>query len=89
MQFAAHSLNLAVSTASGIKPIRKCLGTIEKYYIFFNTPKRENVLFACIENGNENLNVKTLKILCATRWVQRYDAVTDFIELFALVVESL
>lgn len=86
---AAHSLNLAVSTASGIKPIRNTLGIIEKYYVFFNTPKRKNVLFTCIENSDGDPKVKTLKRLCATRWVQRYDAVADFIELFAYVVESL
>ncbi|KAF0750221.1 52 kDa repressor of the inhibitor of the protein kinase-like isoform X3, partial [Aphis craccivora] len=86
---AAHSLNLAVSTASGIQPIRNCLGIIEKYYVFFNTPKRQNVLLTNIENSDEDPKVKTLKRLCATRWVQRYDAVTDFIELFAFVVESL
>lgn len=86
---AAHSLNLAVSTASGIQSIRNCLGVIEKYYVFFNTPKRQNVLLTNIENSDEDPKVKTLKRLCATRWVQRYDAVTDFIELFAFVVESL
>ncbi|KAL4123003.1 hypothetical protein QTP88_015236 [Uroleucon formosanum] len=86
---ATHSLNLAVSTASGIQPVRNCLGIIEKYYVFFNTPKRQNVLLTNIENSNEDPKVKTLKRLCATRWVQRYDAVTDFIELFAFVVESL
>jgi hypothetical protein len=31
----AHSLNLAVLTASNIKPIRNCLGIIEKLYVFF------------------------------------------------------
>jgi hypothetical protein len=33
--------------------------------------------------------VKTLKRLCATRWVQRYDAVHDFVELFEFVLEAL
>lgn len=47
---AAHLLNLAVSTASGIKPIRNCLGVIEKVHNFFNTPKRNSVLL----NTNEN-----------------------------------
>jgi hypothetical protein len=65
---------LIVSTASGIKPIRNCLGIIEKNNIFFNTSKRKNILLACIENSNENSKVKTLKKLCATRWVQRYTA---------------
>jgi len=74
---AAHSLNLAVSTASNIKPVRNCLGIIEKLYVFFNTPKRNAVLLSAIENGNTDQKVKTLKRLCATRWVQRYDSVND------------
>jgi len=86
---AAHSLNLAVSTASNIKPIRNCLGIIEKLYVFFNTPKRNNVLLSCIENSDTDMKVKTLKRLCATRWVQRYDAVHDFVELFEFVLEAL
>ncbi|XP_050063320.1 zinc finger MYM-type protein 1-like [Aphis gossypii] len=86
---AAHSLNLAVSTASNIKPVRNCLGIIEKLYVFFNAPKRNAVLLSAIENGNTDQKVKTLKRLCATRWVQRYDSVNDFIELFEFVVNAL
>ncbi|XP_060881728.1 52 kDa repressor of the inhibitor of the protein kinase-like [Metopolophium dirhodum] len=33
--------------------------------------------------------IRTLKRLCATRWVQRYDAVNDFVELFPCVVAAL
>lgn len=36
-----------------------------------------------------DVKVKTLKRLCATRWIQRYDAVHDFIELFEFVLEAL
>lgn len=86
---AAHSLNLDVSTASNIKPIRNCLGIIEKLYVFFNTPKRNNVLLSCIENSDTDIKLKTLKRLCATRWVQRYDVVHDFVELFEFVLEAL
>ncbi|XP_025192611.1 52 kDa repressor of the inhibitor of the protein kinase-like [Melanaphis sacchari] len=86
---AAHSLNLAVSTASNIKSVRNCLGIIEKLYVFFNTPKRNAVLLSAIENSNTDQKVKTLKRLCATRWVQRYDSVHDFIELFEFLVNAL
>jgi len=55
----------------------------------FNTPKRNTVLLNCIEKSNEEPKVQTLKKLCATRWVQRYDAVSDFIQLFSYVVNSL
>ena len=55
----------------------------------FYTPNCQNFLLTNIENSNEDPKVKTLKKLCATWWVQHYDAVTDFIELFAFIVESL
>lgn len=86
---AAHSLNLAVSTACNIQPIRNCLSIIEKLYVFFNTPKRQNILLSCIENSDTEIRIKKLKRLCATRWVQRYDAIHDFIELFDFVLEAL
>jgi len=47
------------------------------------------VLSNCIKNANETPNAKTLKRLCATRWIQRYDAVNDFAELFPFVMDAL
>lgn len=86
---AAHSLNLAVSSACNIQPVKNCLGIIEKYYCFFNFPKRNHELFEVIDKGDWEPKVKTLKRLCATRWVQRYDAINDFIELFPCIVVAL
>lgn len=86
---AAHSLNLAVSSACNIQSIRNCLGVIEKCYCFFNFPKWSNELFQVIDNGDWEPKVKTLKRLCATRWVQRYDAINDFSELFPCIVTAL
>lgn len=85
----AHFLNLAVSSACDLQPIRNCLGVIEKLYCFFNTPKRKNALFEAISNSNLIPSIKSLKRLCATRWIQRYDAVNDFVQLFPYVVVSL
>jgi len=34
-------------------------------------------------------SIKSLKRLCATRWIQRYDAVNDFVQLFPYVLVSL
>jgi len=55
---AAHSLNLAVSIASDIKPVRNCLGIIEKAHTFFNTPKRNCALQHDIYSGDDLPNVK-------------------------------
>jgi len=86
---SAHSLNLAVSSSSNIRPIRNYLGIVEKLHVFFNTPKRNNVLQNEIEKADHSPNITTLKRLCATRWVQRYDALNDFCELYPYVVHSL
>jgi len=55
---SAHSLNLAVPTASDIQQIRNCLGVIEKIYIFFNTPKRSVAIYNVIEQENTDLKIK-------------------------------
>lgn len=84
-----RSLNLAISSSCDLQPIRNCLGVVEKMYCFFNTPKRKNILLEAINNGNINTKIKSLNRLCATRWVQRYDAINDFVELFPYAVTSL
>lgn len=82
---AAHSPNLAVSTASDIQQIRNCLGVIEKMYTFFNTAKRSVVIYNVIEQENADLKVKKLKRLCATRWIQRYDSVNDSLNYYHML----
>jgi hypothetical protein len=86
---AAHVLNLAVSYSCSIQEIRNCLGTISKVRDFFIYPKRKDVLKNEIEESQECITKKTLKRLCATRWVERFYAVNDFLELFEYVIESL
>lgn len=86
---AAHSLNLAVSSSCELQSIRNCMGLVEKMHCFFNTPKRNNVLLETIANSNLNPLAKSLKRLCATRWVERYTAINDFIELFPCIVDAL
>jgi len=47
------------------------------------------VLLNTIKESDLDQNVKNLKRLCATRWVQRYEAVNDFTELFNFLMMSL
>lgn len=85
---AAHTLNLAVTRACEVQEIRNCLCTIEKCYAFFNTPKRQAVLNDVIEKSELDPKIKTLKRLCATRWVAKFDAVRDFMHILDFVIES-
>lgn len=45
--------------------------------------------FKKIEESNDNPSAKTLKRLCATRWISKYEAVQDFMELYPYILESL
>lgn len=85
----AHSLNLAVSDACAVAPIRNCLGTIGSVYTFMNTPKRMHVLRASIENLCPSAHATRLVQMCPTRWVERHDSVIVFIELFRPVLDCL
>ncbi|XP_060845789.1 zinc finger MYM-type protein 1-like [Rhopalosiphum padi] len=86
---SAHVLNLAVSNSCKVHGIRNCLETISKARDFFIFPKRKDILKTQIENSDEKISKKSLKRLCATRWIERYHAVNDFEELFEQVIESL
>jgi len=86
---SAHSLNLAVSKSCSVPAIRDCLGTISQIRDFFIYPKRKSVLIQKIENSSETSSKKTLKRSCETRWIERYHAVHDFLELFEYVEEAL
>jgi len=88
---AAHSLNLAVSSACEVQSVRNCMGIMGKMHNFFNSPKRNNVLLETITNSNLNPSTKSLKRLCVTRWVERYTAIytNDFVEFFPFIVNAL
>lgn len=88
---AAHSFNLAVCTSSDIKSVRNCLGLVERIFVFFNTPKRKNELINEIKNSDSipSSNARTLKRQCATRWVQKYESLNDFVELLPFVIKTL
>lgn len=86
---SSHSLNLAISDACNIQSIRNCTGTIQKAYVFFKYPKRNNVLTESISSICPSSNVKRLKLLCPTRWVDRHDSILVFIDLFDAIIDSL
>lgn len=82
-------MNHSVSNLCSVQGIHNCLGTIYKVRDFFIYPKRKDVLKSEIEKYSECVTKNSLKKLCATRWVERYHAVNDFLELFEYVINSL
>ncbi|XP_031332794.1 zinc finger MYM-type protein 1-like [Photinus pyralis] len=85
----AHSLNLAVSNSCEVSAIRNCLGTIETLYNFFHTPKRQLVLEESLKELEVASSHEKIKRLCATRWVERYNSVMVFVELFDGIILAL
>lgn len=70
---SSHSLNLAISDDCDCMMVRNCLGTVNKVYDSFNTPKRQAVLNKFSDNPS-----KKLKQPSPTRWIQRHNAVDNF-----------
>lgn len=86
---SAHCLNLAITFSCKIPEIRNCMGTIQSINNFFGYPKRQNVLKLSIEEIFPLTNRFKLKNLCATRWVDRHDAVILFEELQPAILHAL
>ncbi|KAK4876004.1 hypothetical protein RN001_012426 [Aquatica leii] len=88
----SHSLNLALSNAGEVPPIRNCFGIVEKIYAFFNTPKRQLILQNSIDSlapDEAQRQKHKLKQLCPTRWIQRHDAVLVMVQLLPAVAAAL
>ncbi|KAL4143541.1 hypothetical protein QTP88_005860 [Uroleucon formosanum] len=86
---SAHVLNLVVSKSCSVTQIRDCLATLGKVRDFFIFPKRKSILRFHIENSSETSTKKSLKRSCETRWIERFHAINDFIELYEYVIEAL
>jgi len=85
----SHSLNLAVSDACSVAPIRNCFGTITSVYNFLNTPKRQEVLRNAVTSVTPKSQTTRLTQMCPTRWIARHDSVIVFLELLKPVLDSL
>lgn len=59
--------------------------------MYFNTPKIKIALISEIGQNDSILSssARTLKKQCQTRWVQKYESLSDFVELLLFVVKTL
>ncbi|XP_060873994.1 52 kDa repressor of the inhibitor of the protein kinase-like [Metopolophium dirhodum] len=86
---SAHCLNLAITFSCKVPEVRKCMGTIQSVSTFFGYPKRQSILQLLIVEIFPQTNRFKLKNLCATRWVDRHDAVILFEELQPAILHTL
>ncbi|XP_071821470.1 52 kDa repressor of the inhibitor of the protein kinase-like [Apostichopus japonicus] len=96
---SSHSLNLALSKACSVTEITLMLSAIKSTGLFFEgSPKRSRQLEKAIselngrrreQGGGDQIPLQKLKLLCATRWVERHTALEDFIVLYEPVLDCL
>ncbi|XP_022180618.1 52 kDa repressor of the inhibitor of the protein kinase-like, partial [Myzus persicae] len=87
--FYLHCLNLAITFSCKVPEIRNCMGTIQSVSTFFGYPKTQSILQLSIVEIFPQTNRFKPKNLCATRWVDRHDAVILFEELQPAILHAL
>lgn len=67
------------------------MGIIETLYTFYKTPKCNSHLqkWICKLSPDTKKKKNKLKELCPTRWIESYESVMVFIELFKSLISSL
>ena len=86
----SHSLNLALVSASKQRSVSKMYATVREVVDFiYASPKRRALFDAAIKHACPESSRTRLKTLCETRWVERHDAISCFIELFDAVLLAL
>lgn len=89
MHCASHCLNLAISYSCNVADIRDSMGIMQAVCTFFGYPKRQNILQESIKNLVSESKSSKLKKFCATRWVERHDAVLIFHKLQPAIIDAL
>ena len=90
---AAHRLNLSVVSACSIQAFKNAESYVGEIARFFNySAKRQRLLDRCVEHCDSTPKAKKLKDACRTRWVERINSYTVFLELlpaFHLCFEAI
>ena len=86
----SHSLDLCLLKASEVPPIRAAITVMREFAIFYTdlhkrlSNRQEYIDALCSESSRIRL-----KKNCATRWVEKQEAVMVFKELYSAIVASL
>ncbi|XP_022164655.1 52 kDa repressor of the inhibitor of the protein kinase-like [Myzus persicae] len=87
---ASHCLNLSISKACSVVLIRNVVGNIQEVITFFRaSPKRMLLLKTTLMKVLPNSKSFRLKSVCETRWIERQDAILQFLELYDVIINCL
>ena len=86
----AHLLNLCVVSACKINSVVVMMNKLQCVQEFFDFPKGLSLLSGMIDECDlPQIKKKKLKDCCRTRWVQRVDSFTIFLDLFKVICDAL
>lgn len=82
----SHRLNLALSNAMSVPPVRNCLGIVNDVVnLFRNHAYATKILQDLIQEHVPQSKKKRLIRLCETRFIERHDSILSFVELFQII----
>lgn len=85
----SHVLNLSIAAACKIPSVRNMIDSLNEVYLFFhNSPKRQTYFELVIERLEIPSNVKKIKGLCKTRWIERHQCYETFYELYTTICRT-
>ena len=88
IDFVCHVLNLSIAASCKMPSIRNMVENVNEISLFFgNSPPRQRVIEAFIDQCAPSSKVKKLKSLCKTRWVERHLCFDTVYELLGLSVQ--
>ena len=87
---SSHCLNLVLTKACQVTPIRKTLKTAEEVIVFLSSSAgRKNYLLEAIDASQPHSQNRRLKLLCDTCWVERYESIVIFCRLYRPIIHAL
>ena len=87
---SSHCLNLVLTKACQVTPIRKTLKTAEEVIVFYRAVLEEkNYLLEAIDALQPDSQNCRLKSLCDTRWLEGHESIAIFCRLYRPIIHAL
>ena len=87
---SSHCLNLVLTKACQVTPIRKTLKTAEEVIVFLSfSAGRKNYLLEAIDALQPDSQNQRLKLVCDTCWVEPHESIAIFCRLYRPIIHAL
>ncbi|KAJ8050244.1 Zinc finger MYM-type protein 1 [Holothuria leucospilota] len=89
-----HKLNLVVASSSKLPQIRHCVTAVNEEHLFLSASHKRQGFFEKVivilhsRDEGQHSRQQKLKGLCKTRWVERFEAFDNFIDMVPFVMTT-